>query len=89
MGLCVIVGCDYHPCRAQVKRSFFRIPAVILHHDEETKLISTERRKRWLIAIRRADRELNEYDRVCSRHFISGKSTIINMFYFHIYGTSM
>ena len=53
----------------------FRIPAIITHQGNETEELTRERRMRWISAISRDDlTELKlQNERVCSRHFISGK----------------
>lgn len=78
--LCAVVGCGHNNVRDKGKYSFFRIPKIISHNGEETERLSTERRKRWFKNIHRSDKDLTEKKaettRVCSAHFVSGKSDI-------------
>ena len=55
--------------------SFFRIPNIITHRKAKDKELSTEPRAGFLAAISRADvtDKILQNDRICSRHFISGK----------------
>ena len=55
-------------------KSFFRIPSVLTHHDEETKTISHGRRLKWFNNIKCEDMKITAtHYRVCSDHFISGE----------------
>ena len=57
-------------------KAFFRIPSVITTQGQEFEDITTERRERWILAISRDDtrtKEVLESERVCGRHFVSGK----------------
>ena len=51
------------------------IPSIITHRKAKDKELSTERRAGFLAAISRADvtYKILQNDRICSRHFISGK----------------
>ena len=53
-----------------------RIPSVVTNQGEETRILSEERRKKWISAISRKDLtdSILEHGRVCGRHFISGKA---------------
>lgn len=55
--------------------SFFRVPSIDTNHGEETEERSIERRTQWITAISRDDltEQILKNDRVCSRHFVSGK----------------
>ncbi|EDO41516.1 predicted protein, partial [Nematostella vectensis] len=53
---------------------FYRVPAIINHQGQQTELLTTERRRKWISAISRediTDKKLAN-DRVCGRHFVSG-----------------
>ena len=55
-------------------RSYFRLPKVTQRQDEEGRILSKRRRKRWVSAISRSDHNPSaHHTRVCSDHFISGK----------------
>ena len=73
MVLCVVVGC-FNRSGREKGVSFFRIPS-ITHRTAKDKELSTERRAEFLAAISRADvtDKILQNDRICSRHFISGK----------------
>ena len=78
MVYCAIYNCNNSSERCAklriVKKSFFRIPKIIRHHDEETELRSTDRREKWFQAIKRRDMDTSaDHYRVCSDHFVSGK----------------
>ena len=75
---CAIYNCNNSSERCAKlrigKKSFFRIPKIIRHHDEETELRSTDRREKWFQAIKRRDMDTSaDHYRVCSDHFVSGK----------------
>ena len=79
MTICCVFGCTNRSDRnkkqkaAKVAVSFFRLPKVVTHIDEETNNYSVERRKRWINAIKREDLDSGgTHYRVCSDHFISG-----------------
>ena len=77
---CCIVDCS--SLSSTEKLSFFRIPSVIVHRSEETKILSEKRRNGWLRVIKR-DLSENErkFGRICEKHFISGNILIfINTF---------
>ena len=71
---CAVYGCSSRSNREKDKR-FFRIPSIVKHSDEKTRVMSKERRAKWLSAIKRQDLTENKVKdaRVCSDHFISGK----------------
>ena len=53
-----------------------RIPSVVTNQGDEIRILSEERRKKWISAISRKDLtdSILEHGRVCGRHFISGKA---------------
>lgn len=75
MVFCIILGCSTRSCRDK-GFSFSRVPAVVKNRGELEEELSTERRRRWISAISRehlTDKILDS-QRVCSRHFVSGKA---------------
>ncbi len=75
MVMCVVVGCSKRSGRDR-DVSFFRIPKVVSGKGPQNLLeLSMKRRAGYLAAISRigvTDKILNN-DRICSKHFISGK----------------
>ena len=55
---------------------FARLPSVVTNQGEEAQELSKERRSRWISAISRDDltEEILENDRVCEKHFVSGRA---------------
>ena len=55
--------------------NFFRVPSVVTNQGEEAEKLSKGRRSLWISAISRDDstEQILANDRVCDRHFISGK----------------
>lgn len=74
MVLCVVVGCSKRSGRDK-DVSFYRIPKVITGKGEAKEKLSRRRRAGFLSAIMRADltEKVLANDRICSRHFLSGK----------------
>ena len=74
VNFCAVVGCGKRGDRDKGTR-FFRLPTVITHQGEQTRLLSERRSREWLAAIRRQDikPENYPYTRVCSEHFVSGQ----------------
>lgn len=78
---CLMLNCSNKSGKAgkrltQDELRFSHVPSVIRHQGELQEQISDERRRRWNSAINRADiteEKLNR-DRVCHRHFVSGKA---------------
>ncbi|XP_022807135.1 uncharacterized protein LOC111344188 [Stylophora pistillata] len=72
---CLIINCSNDKSKRK-DLSFCRVPKIIKNQGEETEILSTERRRRWLSAIRRQDLtdRIIENDRVCGDHFHSGKA---------------
>ena len=74
MVLCLIVGCSKRSGRDK-NVSFYRIPKVITRKGPRIEELSWRRRTGFISAISRDDLtdSILENDRICSRHFISGK----------------
>ena len=74
MVLCVVLGCYNCSCRDK-GISFFRIPAVITHRGPQDLELSKKRRNGFIAAISRENitETILSNDRVCSKHFLSGK----------------
>ena len=74
MVLCLIVGCSKRSGRDK-NVSFYRIPKVITRKGPRIEELSRRRRTGFISAISRDDLtdSILENDRICSRHFISGK----------------
>ena len=74
MVLCVVVGCSKRSGRDK-DVSFYRIPKIVTNRGEAIQELSRKRRAGFLSAIMRADltQKVLSNDRICSRHFISGK----------------
>ncbi len=72
--LCVIVGCSKRSGRDK-DVSFYRIPKVVTGKGESILQLTTKHRASYLSAIQRLDltQKIICNDRICSRHFISGK----------------
>ncbi|CAH3031998.1 unnamed protein product [Pocillopora meandrina] len=75
MVLCLIVGCGSKSGRDK-GLYFARVPSVVTNQGEEAQKLSEERRSRWISAISRDDltEEILENDRVCVKHFVSGRA---------------
>ena len=74
MVLCAMVDCGRKTGKGKAVATF-RIPAIITHQGNETEELTRERRMRWISAISRDDltEQKLQNERVCSRHFVSGK----------------
>ena len=75
VNFCAVIGCSNDGYKKNI--SFFRLPSIIKHHnDEKTEELSSRRQDMWLAAIDRADIKMEKLYvyRVCSQHFLSGKS---------------
>lgn len=72
---CLVFNCSNKKSKRK-DLTFCRVPKIIKNQGEETEILSTERRRRWLTAISRDDLtdKILEYDRVCGEHFHSGKA---------------
>ena len=74
MVLCLVFGCS--KCSGRDKDvSFFRIPKIIHNKGETVYSLSKKRREGFLAAISRVGltEKIMKNDRICSRHFVSGK----------------
>ena len=74
MVLCAVIGCSKRSGRDK-DVSFYRIPKVIAHRGKQEYELTKKRRAGFLAAISRDTKGTHvlENDRICSRHFISGK----------------
>ena len=75
MVMCVVIGCSKRSGRDK-DVSFYRIPKVISHRGKQEYEMTKRRRAGYLAAISREGlrgTRILENDRICSRHFISGK----------------
>ena len=74
MVLCLMVECSNKSGKVKGV-SFHRVPAVVTTKGEFMEELTRERRRRWISAISREglSESILENDRVCGRHFISGK----------------
>ena len=75
MVLCVVIGCSKRSGRDK-DVSFYRIPKVVSHRGEQEHELTKRRRAGFLAAIFKGGligTRILENDRICSRHFISGK----------------
>ena len=72
---CLIVGCGNKSDKCP-NVAFCRVPKVLTNQGEQTERLSSERRTLWLAAISRDDltEKILENDRVCGKHFISGRA---------------
>ena len=72
---CLMIGCS-NDKKSCPNLSFCRVPAIIKNEGEAAEILSAERRRLWLAAISRDDltEKILKNDRVCGRHFVSGKS---------------
>ena len=78
VNFCACVGCSNRWPRNKDK-SFYRLPTVITHQGEQTRALSERRQRLWLAAIKRQDIKAKNFQhiRVCSDHFICGKSSAL------------
>lgn len=88
MVLCLFVDCGFKSGKKKSRKqqqwetekglnaSFFRVPAIVKHQGKKIEDLTTERRRKWISVISRDDLSEEKLcsDRVCSRHFVSGKS---------------
>ncbi|XP_070569137.1 THAP domain-containing protein 2-like [Ptychodera flava] len=73
---CVIYGC-YNRSNRGVKRSYHSIPKIIETQGEQTKILSTKRREKWIAAIGRKDWIPSVHSKVCSEHFLTGRPSAL------------
>ena len=74
MVLCIVVGCGRKSGKHKAK--FSKIPKIITNQGGEWEELTRERRNRWISAVSRGDtamKNILESERVCDRHFVSGK----------------
>ena len=72
MVFCCVAGC-WNRSEKCSSKSFYRLLAVVSHHDKQTEEISS-RRCAGLSNIKRADIDTSaSFYRVCSDHFVNGK----------------
>ena len=68
-----VVNCS-NRSEKRSSKYFYRIAAVISHHDKKTQELSSKRRSTWISSIRRADILTSPcFYRACSDHFVNGK----------------
>lgn len=74
MVICAIIGCGNRSERD--KGAYCSLPKVRLHEGPQEQQRSEDRRRLWLKAIARDDLTDSkmQYEKVCWKHFISGKS---------------
>ena len=75
MVFCMVVGCGSESAPGK-DLHFARVPSVVTNQGEESEKLSFERRSRWISAVSRSDltEKILANDRVCSRHFVSGRA---------------
>ena len=75
MVFCLMVDCGSKSTRDKGLH-FSRVPSVVTNQGEEAEKLSKERRSLWISAISRDDlsEQILANDRVCGRHFVSGKA---------------
>ena len=75
MVFCMVVGCGRQSAPGK-DLHFARVPSVVINQGDEAEKLSFERRSRWISAISRSDltEKILANDRVCSRHFVSGRA---------------
>ena len=88
MAFCTVVGCGFRrnkkpPEQLEYERDwgqtvrFFKVPIILVHQGDETKVLSADRRMKWLAALNKTDLfecSLEKKEAVCSKHFVSGVS---------------
>ena len=74
MVICVVLGCSKRSGRDK-DVSFYRLPKIIVRKGQRIEQLSRRRREGFISAISRADltEKILSNDRICSRHFLSGK----------------
>ena len=72
MVMCCVFKCGNKPSKTSTI-SFFALPSIRNNQGEDAKIYSTERRKRWINAIKRPELESLKNPVVCSIHFVHGK----------------
>ena len=79
MVLCLVLGCSKHSGRDK-DISFYRVPKVIANRGKQVYELTKKRRAGFLSAISRdgLKKTILENDRICSRHFLSGKPAYLH-----------
>nr|XP_047134770.1 uncharacterized protein LOC124812318 [Hydra vulgaris] len=74
VNFCAVFGCSSRSNREKGK-SLFRLPKVVCNQGDDGKILSKERREKWVNAIIRVGNypDVLLYTRICSDHFIRGK----------------
>nr|XP_047146612.1 uncharacterized protein LOC101235303 [Hydra vulgaris] len=73
VNFCAVFGCSNRSNREKGK-SFFRLPKVACNQGDDGKILSKERRQKWINAINRVGNYPDIlHTRICSDHFITGK----------------
>lgn len=68
--VCVVFGCK-NRTNKESKKSFFRVPKIILNNSERVKELTTKRRSMWLRNLSLASKgAMLKNNRVCSDHFV-------------------
>jgi len=75
MVFCLVVDCGSQSASGK-DLHFARVPSVVTNQGEETEKLSFEWRSCWIYALSRSDltEKILKNDRVCSRHFNSGRA---------------
>ena len=66
VNFCAVFGCS-NRCNREKDKSFFRIPKIVLHGDEEMRALSIERKREWVSMIYRKDTDLTASRIVCAQ----------------------
>ena len=69
---CFVNGCKNRGKIGNPERSFHRFPKVIDGQCEKTRMLSEERRRKWIANVNRAEKP-SERSLVCSERLIGGK----------------
>ena len=86
MVICAMISCSHRSDRDSPEVKFFRIPKVIKNQGKDIELLTERRRGLWLAAISRQfpSEKIVNIKRVCSAHFIRGKTTNVSLIIFKI-----
>lgn len=79
MVMCIVLGCSKRSGRDK-DVSFYRVPKVITSRGKQEYELTKKRRDGFLAAISRdgLKKTILENDRICSRHFVSGKPAYLH-----------
>ena len=74
----MVLKCSIYGCSNRKEREkdlhFYRLPSIISHQGEETKKLTSDRRREWMAKIGQDFNNVNlDNVKVCSEHFVSGK----------------